>query len=85
MALRLSSRERLIQIGADEDFLGSHPYFGILKKRPIDDRRTSSQILVRFSTHDLRAENSIRFLGIALDWMMAVEMASRAAHQSNVF
>jgi hypothetical protein len=33
-----------------------------------------SQILVRFSTHDLRAENSIRFLELALDWMMAVEV-----------
>jgi hypothetical protein len=63
----------------------THPYFRILKKPPIDDRRTSSQILVRFSTHDFRAENSIRFLGIALDWMMAVEMASKAAHQSHVF
>jgi len=54
-------------------------------KRPIVDRRTSSQILIRFLTHELRAENSIRFLRIALDWTMAVEMASKAAHQSNVF
>jgi len=30
-------------------------------KRPIVDRRTSSQILIRFLTHELRAENSIRF------------------------
>src|SRR5207247_2364833 len=33
------------------------------------------QILIRFSMHDLRAENSIRFVGIATDWMMAVGMA----------
>jgi hypothetical protein len=63
----------------------THPYSRIPQKPPIDDRRTSSQILIRFSTHDLRAKNSIRFLGIALDWMMAVEMASMAAHQSNDF
>jgi hypothetical protein len=45
----------------------------------------SSEILIRFSTHDFRAENSIRFLRIAIDWMMAVEIALKAAHQSNAF
>jgi hypothetical protein len=34
-----------------------------------------ARILIRFSTRDLRAENSIRFVGIAFEWMMAVEMA----------
>ena len=39
---------------------------------------------MRFVAHDSRAENSIRFVGIALDWMMAVQMARKAAHQCNV-
>jgi hypothetical protein len=34
----------------------------------------ASRILIRFSTHDFRAEKPIRFVGIALDWMMAVQM-----------
>ncbi len=63
----------------------THSYSRIRKKPPIDDRRTSSQILIRYSTHDFCAENSIRFLRIALDGMMAVEMGLKAAHQSNVF
>jgi hypothetical protein len=37
----------------------------------------SSEILVRFSPDDLRAENSIGFLGIALDSMMDVEWVQR--------
>jgi hypothetical protein len=43
------------------------------------------RILIRFSTHDSRAENSNRFLGIALDRILAVGMASKAAHQRNLF
>ncbi len=35
----------------------------------------ASRILKRFVVQDFRAENSIRFLGIALDWMMAVHRA----------
>src|SRR6185295_5264812 len=37
----------------------THTYFEIPKKPPIVDQRTSSQILIRFSPHDLCAENSI--------------------------
>jgi hypothetical protein len=33
-----------------------------------------ARILIRFSTLDLCAENSIRFVGIAIEWMTAVEM-----------
>ena len=69
----------------DSAVASTHPYFEIPEKPPIDDRRTLSQILIRFSTHDLRAENSIRFLRIALDSMMGVEIGSKAAHQWNVF
>jgi hypothetical protein len=30
---------------------------------------------MRFSSHELRAENSIRFARIALDWTIAAQMA----------
>ncbi len=69
----------------DAAVASTHPFSRNPNKRPIADRRTLSQILIRFSTHDFRAENSIRFLGIELAWMMAVEMSSKGAHQSNVF
>ena len=43
------------------------------------------QILMRFSTHDSRAENSIRFVGIALDWTIVHKRLETAAQQSNLF
>jgi hypothetical protein len=33
--------------------------------------------LIRFSTHDSHAEKSVRFLGIALYWIISAEMAQR--------
>jgi len=32
-------------------------------------------IFKRFLMHVFRAENSIRFVGIALDWMTAIQLA----------
>jgi hypothetical protein len=35
-----------------------------------------SRILNRFSTYDLCAEHSKRFVGIAFDWVMAAKLAA---------
>jgi hypothetical protein len=45
----------------------------------------SCQILIRFSTRDSRAENSIRFVRTTLDEMIAVGMVRDTAHQSKAF
>jgi hypothetical protein len=41
--------------------------------------------LIRSLTHELRAENSIRFGGIGVRRTTAVELASEETHLTNVF
>jgi hypothetical protein len=44
----------------------------------------SSEILIRFSTHELRAKNSIRFSAIIVHEMTGMETWFGSAHQSKV-